>query len=52
MNRLIQTFKGTYKMKKIEYKDVSRATDEKNQVAQFCRMDERELFVSILPLFK
>lgn len=25
-------------MKKIEFKDVSRATDEKNQVAQFCRI--------------
>jgi hypothetical protein len=38
MNRLIQTFKANYKMKKIEFKDVSRATDEKNQVAQFCRI--------------
>lgn len=38
MNRLIQTFKANYKMKKIEYKDSGKAASEKNQVAQFCRI--------------
>ena len=38
MNRLKQTFKANYKMKKIEYKDSGKTASEKNQVAQFCRI--------------
>ncbi len=38
MNILKQTFKGNYKMKKVEYKDVEKAAAERNEITQFCRI--------------
>ena len=37
VNYIKQTFKGIYKMKKnIEFKDINKAADECNELAQFC----------------